>query len=76
MPQTPRTLGQTFIDEGWRDPIDLAHFIETHWDSDYWQSAWNFINENWTTELNALTAKQKKWAEKILDDCVERKLER
>lgn len=67
------TIQDSFEAEGFDDPIELATFIEKHWpDSDYWQSCWGFINENWKRELNSLSPKQNKWAEKILEDCVEK----
>lgn len=53
-----------------KDMINDAQFI-----SDYWSSAGLFIIENWTTPVRFLSAKQKHWMERILEDLTEMRIE-
>lgn len=46
-------------------------FIAKHFDGSYWDGCNNFINENWEREIESLSTKQASWFTKILDDCVE-----
>lgn len=70
-----RTIAGMFSSEGFSTKEEVADFIETNWESDYWSNCEKFIKENWNVEITSLTEKQNKWAEKILEDIVERKIE-
>jgi len=41
----------------------------------YWKSADNFIGDNWDRHTEELSIKQHKWFTKILEDCVEKRIE-
>jgi hypothetical protein len=43
--------------------------------SSYWQSCVSFVNDNWNKEIETMSAKQGAWLTKILDDCVEKRIE-
>lgn len=58
-----------------KEKIDLT-FVEDMEDlSSYWQSCVNFVTEHWTRPVVTLSEKQSAWLTKILDDCVERRIE-
>jgi hypothetical protein len=40
-------------------------------ESSYWDSAFKFIKENWTRNVDTLSPKQSAWLSRILDDCVD-----
>lgn len=50
-------------------------FIETKMDGPYWEKAHDFVIQNWTREIESLSEKQATWLTKILDDCVEKRIE-
>ena len=53
-------------------------FIENRFDvksNDYWKSALAFIKREWEFGTEFLTAKQQRWADKILEDCIEKRIE-
>lgn len=56
------------------EKIELG-FIERKFDGSYWESASDFIEKNWTREIESLSEKQATWLTKILDDCVEKRIE-
>ena len=64
------TVGQLFYNEG----IGVD-FIETKLDGDYYKKCDSFIRLKWNIDLNKMTPKQKTWVEKILEDCVEARIE-
>lgn len=43
-------------------------------DSSYWDSSAKFLKENWDRNIESMSAKQVNWANKILDDCVEKRI--
>jgi hypothetical protein len=45
-------------------------------ESPYWESCHKFINDKWTTELRHLSEKQEAWADRILEDMVEWRIEK
>jgi len=51
------------------------HFIEKNFEGTYWESCADFVSQNWEREIDSLSAKQAAWFTKILDDCVEAKIE-
>jgi hypothetical protein len=54
--------------------IDLD-FLEGMEDgSTYWDSCLNFVTENWTRLITELSEKQNNWLNKILEDCVEKRI--
>jgi len=52
-----------------------SDFIEAKFDGSYWESCNNFISENWNREIESMSEKQCSWLTKILDDCVEKRIE-
>ena len=50
-------------------------FMSENFDSDYWLKCGNFVLEHWKVEIDFLTPKQGAWLTKILDDCVEKRIE-
>ncbi len=42
----------------------------------YWLGCDNFIRDNWDTDISDLSLKQAAWLTKILDDCVEYRIEK
>ena len=59
-----------------KEKITDSLYIQNHFgDSAYLFSAQRFLTKNWNVELKDLTLKQKNWIEKILDDCVEHRIE-
>lgn len=57
------------------DKVDLDFLDDLADDSDYWRSCYKFVYENWDKEVSELSEKQGAWASKILDDCVEKRIE-
>ena len=57
------------------EQIDVD-FIEIKFDGPYWESCDNFVQTNWNRDIEQLSAKQASWLTKILDDCVEKRLEK
>lgn len=64
------TVGELFESE----KLD-KDFIENNFSSPYWESANKFVQDNWGRDVSALTAKQNNWLSRVLDDCVERRIE-
>lgn len=56
------------------EKIDLD-FIEQKFEGSYWESALKFVTEKWETDLTELSEKQGSWISKILDDCVEKRIQ-
>lgn len=57
------TLGEFFEDAGFtKQDLELQRDL-----SDYWESAADFVLENWGKDIADLTPKQFRWAEKIVD---------
>ena len=50
-------------------------FIERKFDGPYWESCSAFVSTNWDREIETLSEKQASWLTKILDDCVEKRIE-
>ena len=50
-------------------------FIDENFDGPYWEKVSNFVIDNWTRDINSLSEKQAAWLTRILDDCVERRIE-
>lgn len=65
------TVGLMFSDEKLE-----REFIEHNFDGAYWESCDKFVAENWHREVETLSAKQNVWFQKILDDCIEKRIER
>lgn len=51
-------------------------FMETKFEGDYWENCVKFVGDNWARDVSFLSDKQQSWLKKILDDCVEKKLEK
>jgi undecaprenyl pyrophosphate synthase len=58
-----------------QEKIDLDFIEEMEDLSAYWQTCVNFVTENWRRRVDGLSAKQGAWLTKILDDCVEKRIE-
>lgn len=65
------TVGQLFSSE----KIDKDFMLEQSDISSYWNSCYVFVTENWARDIENLSAKQGAWLTKILDDCVEKRIE-
>ena len=50
-------------------------FMELKFEGSYWESCSNFVSENWNREIETMSEKQASWLTKILDDCVEKRIE-
>jgi hypothetical protein len=50
-------------------------FIENHFEGDYWEKAKDFLDHNWERQVATLSEKQIEWAHKILEDCVEKRID-
>lgn len=50
-------------------------FISHNFDGKYWESVQDFLYQNWEKDIDRFTPKQGAWLTKILDDCVERRIE-
>jgi len=50
-------------------------FIEQEFSGPYWESALSFVDDNYERDVDALSEKQVSWLAKILDDCVEKRIE-
>lgn len=57
-----------------KENLDLD-FIESKFDGAYWGSCQDFIESNWDREIETFSSKQGSWFTKILDDCVEKRIE-
>lgn len=64
------TLGELCEDE----KISREILGEVAEESSYWLSASTFVDENWDKDLSELSAKQKAWASRIIDDLIERRI--
>lgn len=42
---------------------------------EYWESCYNFVSMNWEREIETMSQRQAAWLTKILDDCVEKRIE-
>lgn len=51
-------------------------FVEKKFEGSYWESCNDFLQKNWTRDINTLSEKQGSWLTKILDDCVEKRIQR
>jgi endo-1,4-beta-D-glucanase Y len=59
-----------------QEAIDLEWLTDNLEGQDtYSNNAFNFISENWDRDVDNLSAKQGAWLTKILDDCVEKRIE-
>ena len=66
------TLEQLFTEE--KITKDKIETIQD--ETDYWASAGQFILDWWKSVVERLSPKQRNWALKILEDLVERRIER
>lgn len=57
-----------------KEKIELE-FINDHFEGDYWNNCADFVDDNWNNEIDNLSIKQGTWLTKILDDCVEKRIE-
>jgi len=57
------------------EQIQSSHFIEEKFDGNYWEGCFNFVNDNWHREIETMSPKQSSWLNKILEDCVEKRIE-
>lgn len=57
-----------------QERIESPSFIQENFEGDYWESAYNFVNDNWYAHIDSLTLKQSAWLTKIFDDCAEKRI--
>lgn len=43
--------------------------------SDYYTKCYNFLNDNWNRDIETLSVAQYNWMDKILEDCIEKRIE-
>jgi hypothetical protein len=65
------TISELFLGE----KIDLEFLEVMACEGDYWENCFNFIQENWDEDVESLSEKQSDWANRILEDCVEKRIE-
>lgn len=65
------TVGEYFAIER-IDRDFIAEFMND--DSPYWINSEKFINQHWNADIEVLTNRQMAWVERILEDCVERRI--
>ena len=63
-------VGEWFCEE----QID-PQFINENFDGAYWESCEKFLTDKWYTDLKSLSPKQQSWLERIMDDCLEKRIE-
>lgn len=51
------------------------HAFEANPDSDYWESSYNFIKQQYNRHYTFLSQKQKDWVDRIIEDMVEYRIE-
>lgn len=51
-------------------------FIEAKFDGSYWENCSKFVNDNWDREIDTMSDKQRQWLDRIMDDCVEKRIEK
>lgn len=66
------TVGEMFDHE----KITIQHVIDIQDESEYWDRAGRFVEENWETEFRSLTSNQQKWMNAIYDNLVEMRIKR
>lgn len=69
-PSSKMTLEEFYATE----EIDLSFILDKFYGS-YWESCYEFIEKNWKKDVSKLSEKQLGWAHKILEDCVEKRIE-
>jgi len=52
-----------------------VEFIRNHFTGKYWESCAKFVDDNWFRRFDSFTPKQLLWIDRILDDCVEKRIE-
>lgn len=57
------------------EKIDIDFLWENFDDEPYWVKCKNFIEEKWEEEIEDLSPKQAAWVTRILDDCIEKRIE-
>lgn len=57
------------------EKITLTMLSDKSDESNYWNSCYNFISENWNRQIESLSPKQANWADKICEDMVELRIE-
>ena len=65
------TIGELFE----KEKIDRDFMWDRFDDEPYWAKAKSFIEDNWNTNIESMSLKQGAWVTKILDDCVEKRIE-
>lgn len=44
-------------------------------DTEYFKKSQLFINQSWNKDFDSLTKKQQNWVTRLLDDCIEKRIE-
>jgi hypothetical protein len=57
------------------EKIDITFISEVMPSTPYWQSCDRFVEQNWKFHVESLSPRQAAWLTKILDDCVEKRIE-
>lgn len=56
--------------------LSKLHEIADVKGSSYWASCVEFVSDIWTSNIDGLSKKQNEWLSRILEDCVEYKIEK
>lgn len=64
------TVGEMFEKE------DIPEeFIFDNFEGEYWTQCDHFISLEWETDIEYLSQKQYDWMKRILDDCIEKRID-
>lgn len=50
-------------------------FIGENFEGPYWEKCDEFITDVWRSDVSSLTGGQSNWMDKILDDCIEKRID-
>lgn len=52
------------------------HAFEVNAESDYWESCYNFVKQQYSRHLTFLSEKQRAWLDRIIEDMIEYRIEK
>jgi hypothetical protein len=59
-----------------KERVELTEVLEMGDESDYHNTSANFIYANWCRDVETLSVRQAAWLTKILEDMIEKRIER
>ena len=57
-------------------PLEFVEDFAESKGSEYWDSCVKFLNDKWQAVVEDLTERQSSWLDRILEDCIEARIER